>query len=38
MGRYVIGDIHGCIDELRQLVDVFPLNTSDQSGLSSRLS
>ena len=30
MGRYVIGDIHGCIDELRQLVHVFPLNTSDQ--------
>ena len=30
MGRYVIGDIHGCVDELRQLVHAFPLNTSDQ--------
>ena len=30
MGRYVIGDIHGCIDELRRLVHAFPLDTSDQ--------
>ena len=30
MGRYVIGDIHGCVVELRQLVQTLPLNTGDQ--------
>lgn len=30
MRRYVIGDIHGCLDELRYLVEDLPLDTEDQ--------
>ncbi len=30
MGRYVIGDIHGCADELRRLVEALPLTRGDQ--------
>src|ERR1051325_7188753 len=29
MSRYVIGDIHGCIDELRRLVEPLPLRSGD---------
>ena len=29
MARYVIGDIHGCVDELRRLVDGLPLVNGD---------
>jgi serine/threonine protein phosphatase 1 len=29
MSRYVIGDIHGCIDELRRLVEALPLRSGD---------
>src|SRR6266508_6212252 len=29
MSRYVIGDIHGCADELRYLVDALPLARGD---------
>lgn len=29
MGRYVIGDIHGCADELRRLIDALPLGRGD---------
>jgi serine/threonine protein phosphatase 1 len=30
MGRYVIGDIHGCADEVRYLTHALPLNGGDQ--------
>jgi serine/threonine protein phosphatase 1 len=30
MGRYVIGDVHGCADELRRLVEALPLACGDQ--------
>ncbi len=30
MARYVIGDIHGCADELRRLVEALPLAPGDQ--------
>lgn len=30
MGRYVIGDIHGCAEELRRLVEALPLVRGDQ--------
>src|SRR4030095_3080639 len=30
MSRYVIGDIHGCIDELRRLVEALPLARGDR--------
>jgi|SRR5215510_4752756 len=30
MGRYVIGDIHGCSDELRRLMDGLPLSSGDR--------
>jgi len=30
MARYVIGDIHGCVDELRRLVETLPLVRGDQ--------
>jgi len=29
MSRYVIGDIHGCVDELRRLVEALPLRSGD---------
>jgi serine/threonine protein phosphatase 1 len=29
MSRYVIGDIHGCVDELRRLVAALPLRSGD---------
>lgn len=29
MPRYVIGDIHGCVDELRHLIDALPLRRGD---------
>jgi len=29
MSRYVIGDIHGCADELRRLIDSLPLRRGD---------
>lgn len=29
MSRYVIGDIHGCADELRHLIDALPLRPGD---------
>ena len=29
MGRYVIGDIHGCVDELRRLIGALPLASGD---------
>jgi serine/threonine protein phosphatase 1 len=30
MSRYVIGDIHGCVDELRHLVEALPLARGDR--------
>jgi serine/threonine protein phosphatase 1 len=30
MSRFVIGDIHGCADELRRLIDALPLAAGDQ--------
>jgi serine/threonine protein phosphatase 1 len=30
MSHYVIGDIHGCADELRCLIDQLPLRGGDQ--------
>lgn len=30
MARYVVGDIHGCADELRRLVEALPLAQGDQ--------
>ena len=30
MSRYVIGDIHGCADELRYLVEALPLARGDR--------
>ncbi|MGE5216259.1 MAG: metallophosphoesterase family protein [Chloroflexota bacterium] len=30
MGRYVIGDIHGCFDELKRLVEALPIVRGDQ--------
>ena len=30
MSRYVIGDIHGCLDELRYLVEALPLARGDR--------
>src|ERR1044072_3953919 len=29
MSRYVIGDIHGCVDELRHLIEALPLRRAD---------
>src|SRR5678810_617984 len=29
MSRYVIGDIHGCVDELRRLIGALPLRLGD---------
>ena len=29
MSRYVIGDIHGCAEELRRLIDALPLRAGD---------
>ncbi len=29
MSRYVIGDIHGCADELRRLIEALPLRSGD---------
>ena len=29
MSRYVIGDIHGCAEELRRLIDALPLRGGD---------
>src|SRR5678815_3250555 len=29
MSRYVIGDIHGCVDELRCLVEGLPIRSGD---------
>jgi serine/threonine protein phosphatase 1 len=30
MSRFVIGDIHGCVDELRRLIENLPLSEGDQ--------
>ena len=30
MARYVIGDIHGCVDEIRRLIDALPLARGDR--------
>lgn len=30
MSTYVIGDIHGCYEQLRKLIDKIPLSTSDK--------
>ena len=30
MARYVIGDIHGCADEVRRLIDELPLAQGDR--------
>ena len=30
MSSYVIGDIHGCVDELRYLVDDLPVHANDE--------
>ena len=29
MSRYVIGDIHGCVEELRRLIEALPLGGGD---------
>ena len=29
MSRYVIGDIHGCVEELRRLIEALPLRGGD---------
>src|SRR6266566_9737402 len=30
MSRYVVGDIHGCVDELRRLIETLPLARDDR--------
>lgn len=30
MSSYVIGDIHGCVDELRYLIDALPIKAGDE--------
>ena len=30
MSRYVVGDIHGCVDELRRLIETLPLARGDR--------